>query len=321
MKIKSAIKLILSIVLFGIVLSFADIDKLKATFSKIDLMLAVLVVIGYNLGQLLSSVKWWLIARSGKIYTSYKVALKSYYIGMFVNCFGLGIVGGDIARGVLLADGKPIKAAAVTSVIADRFHGLAVLAVMGSLAVLIYGQDRMNTTLVVLLSSIAPIVLVGWILGPKLLLTFISPTHPFRLKAEEIVSVFPKNPKRLILITLMSAFFHTIQIGLHKLMAIGMGVDISWPELFICIPFANIMSSLPISWNGLGVRENAYVFLLAGIVTREEAVAFGAIWLLAVTVSSAIGGIISFITRDFWIFDKQLEDVPPVEFSERRAAP
>ena len=68
------------------------------------------------------------------------------------------------------------------------------------------------------------------------------------------------------------------------------------------IPFVNIAASLPISWNGLGVREKSYeTFLVASspaLMTSEQAIAFGALWLLAVMTTSAIGGIVALISGD-----------------------
>jgi hypothetical protein len=68
------------------------------------------------------------------------------------------------------------------------------------------------------------------------------------------------------------------------------------------VPFVNIASSLPISWNGLGVREKSYqTFFVAsapGLMTSEQAIAFGALWLLAVMTTSAIGGIVAFVSGD-----------------------
>lgn len=83
-------------------------------------------------------------------------------------------------------------------------------------------------------------------------------------------------------------------------MGLALGIDIPWAYLFVAIPFVNILSTLPISWNGLGVRENAYVFFLApAVLSREQALAFGAIWIIAVTFCSAVGGIVSVMTKDF----------------------
>jgi hypothetical protein len=84
-------------------------------------------------------------------------------------------------------------------------------------------------------------------------------------------------------------------------MASALGAEIPLATLFVVIPLVNIASSLPISWNGLGVRENSYMFFLTAapaLVTKEQAAAFGALWLLAVTVTSAIGGIVALISGD-----------------------
>ncbi len=61
----------------------------------------------------------------------------------------------------------------------------------------------------------------------------------------------------------------------------------------------NILSSLAISWNGLGVRENGYLFFLAPLfISREHAIAFGVMWLLAMAISSAIGGLVLVFSKD-----------------------
>ena len=75
----------------------------------------------------------------------------------------------------------------------------------------------------------------------------------------------------------------------------------------------NIASSLPISWQGLGIRENSYIFFLTAapaIVSKEQAVAFGALWLLAVTVSSAIGGIVALVSGDLRTLKAPLGETP-----------
>jgi hypothetical protein len=104
----------------------------------------------------------------------------------------------------------------------------------------------------------------------------------------------------LIKISLLSIVFHLSQISLHAVMAAALGVSVPWPLLLVAVPFINILATLPVSWNGLGVRERAYVFFLVpSVLQAEHAVAFGAMWLLAVTVSSAIGGVVAVATKDF----------------------
>ena len=90
MNTKSLVKLALSFLMVGIVLCSVNFASLYTTFLTMSPITVALVVIGYTLGQLLSSFKWWTIAYSGGIKTPYPKALKAYFIGMFLNCFSFG---------------------------------------------------------------------------------------------------------------------------------------------------------------------------------------------------------------------------------------
>ena len=316
MNTKSLIKLALSIVMVGIVLWSVNFEKLQATFLTLSPVTVVLVVIGYTLGQLLSSFKWWTIAYSGGIKTPYPAALKAYFIGMFLNCFSFGMLGGDAARGILVAQGQPKKTEGIASVVADRIHGLIVLSCIALVTSAIMGRDRVAPDLIQILLLLVVGCTAGWLIGPWLL-----PRLPYlknsRIgnKLQQVMAIFPRDPKTLLVITAISIVFHLTQISLHAVMAAGMGIEIPFTTLLLVIPFVNIVCSLPISWNGLGVREKAYTYFLAtapAIVSYEQAVAFGAIWLLAVTVSSAIGGIVAIISGDLRILKAQGKETSPV---------
>ena len=82
-------------------------------------------------------------------------------------------------------------------------------------------------------------------------------------------------------------------------MGLAIGVDIPWAYLFVTIPFVNILSTLPVSWNGVGVRENLYVaFLAPAVLSEEQAITLGALWIISVTICSAVGGICSAIWKE-----------------------
>ena len=309
MNTKSLVKLALSFLMVGIVLYSVNFANLYTTFLTMSPITVALVVIGYTLGQLLSSFKWWTIAYSGGIKTPYPKALKAYFIGMFLNCFSFGMLGGDAARGILVAQGQPKKTEGIASVAADRIHGLIVLSCIALVTSAIMGRDRVAPDLIQLLLFRVIGCTAGWLIGPWLL-----PRLPFlknsRIgnKLQQVMAIFPRDPKTLLIITGISVVFHLTQISLHAVMAAGMGIHIPFTTLLLVIPFVNIVCSLPISWNGLGVREQAYTYFLMttpAIVSYEQAVAFGAIWLLAVTVSSAIGGIVAIMSGDLRILKAQ----------------
>jgi uncharacterized membrane protein YbhN (UPF0104 family) len=219
---------------------------------------------------------------------------------MYLNCFGLGTIGGDVARGLLIAEGQNKKATALASVVADRLHGLAVLSGIGAVAALCFGGHALDPVLVAVLVSIGAGVVLGWLFAPPLILKILPPSNSLRAKVQLILEAFPRTPTIIAKITVISLVFHTLQIALHWVMGLAVGVELSFTFLLVTIPFVNILGTLPISWNGLGVRERAYVFFLVpAALNAEHAVAFGAMWLLSVTTASAIGGIVAVLTKDF----------------------
>lgn len=313
MKLKAVIKVLISVVMLTLVLRFVNLRNLGSILLNIPTTSALLFLLIFTAGQLLSSFKWWIIARSGGIDVPWSTAVKAYFIGMFVNCFGFGTVGGDFARGILLTDGKKLKTVALASVVADRAQGLAVLSLIALISVAIFGQPLLDVRLVDILLATLFGVLAVWFIAPSILFRLLPSDSKIGHLLRQIFQVFPRSPRIVASITALSAIFHFSQIALHGMMLSALGVSVSWPVLLTTIPFVNILATLPISWNGLGVRENSYIFFLFPVfITRDQAVALGAMWLISLAIASSIGGILSVLTKDFDIeaAEKELETAP-----------
>lgn len=301
MSLGGAVKLVVSAVMLALVLRFVDLSQLEATFRSVPLSLAVIVIAAYSLGQVINTFKWWLIARSAGITASFSTAVRATFVGMFANFFGLGTLGGDVLRGILLTSAEARKAEGIASVVADRVLGLAVLTLIGLISAIIVHLDTLPGPVLALLVLFAASVFVGWFLGPALVLRYFPRGNRLRLKVEQIMGVFPRNPGKVLELVLISVVFHFTQITLFWFIAYRLALDVPFRIVLSSIPFVNIVSTLPVSWNGLGVRENAYYFFLCkpGFVSEEHVVLLGAIWLLGVTGSSLVGGIVAWLTGDF----------------------
>ncbi|MFO0416296.1 MAG: YbhN family protein [Pseudomonadota bacterium] len=316
---KGLIKAGITILMLLIVAYSISFEKLVSTIREISLLTALIVILGYTVGQLMSSVKWWTIARSGGIDVSYPTALKAYMIGMFVNCFGsgLGTVGGDVARGILISHGLPKKTEGIAAVVADRIHGLTVLSIIALITSQLFHSDRVPGWLLLALLTLITGFILAWIIGPWLL-TLVPSNNKLSTKLKQVAAIFPRDLRTLTIITAISIVFHCLQIMLHSVMASAVNAQIPLATLFVVIPLVNIASSLPISWNGLGVRENSYMYFLTAapaLVSSEQAAAFGALWLLAVTATSAIGGIVALVSGDLKLLKR-----PPATVSPSQAA-
>ena len=296
---KLLLKLFISLAMLALALRLVDINELQQSLLSIPLPTLGIVVVLFFFGQLLSSYKWWLLVRSGKIETPWLLAVRAYFLGIAVNCFGLGTVGGDLARALVLGNKSKQKTTALASVFADRLHGITVLAAIGVVSMAFFGRQHVGSEFLVLFPACIFSVVVAWYFGPAIALPALPKGGALHKNIEQVAQVFPRDPALISYISLISLVFHLLQIALHEVMAAGFGIQIPWPVLLVTIPVINILSSLPISWNGLGVRENGYLFFLAPLfLSREHAIAFGVMWLLATAVSSAIGALILVFSKD-----------------------
>jgi uncharacterized membrane protein YbhN (UPF0104 family) len=83
------------------------------------------------------------------------------------------------------------------------------------------------------------------------------------------------------------------RVGVHILVARALGVDLPVPYFFLFVPLLAVIVSLPISLNGIGVREGAGIVLF-GLVGVGRAAAFSlqfTTYLVAVAVSM-LGGLV-----------------------------
>jgi uncharacterized membrane protein YbhN (UPF0104 family) len=67
----------------------------------------------------------------------------------------------------------------------------------------------------------------------------------------------------------------------------------------LCVPLANVAAGLPVTLNGLGVREAAYLVLFGMVgMTRDDAIALGLLW-FAATMLGGLTGAVAFALTDF----------------------
>ncbi len=310
------IQLLVSAALLTFVLRRIDSAKLLAVLERVSFSSLALLVCFYLCGQLLSATKWRIFVRSAQIERSWTECARAYFLGMFVNSFGLGTVGGDVTRAVALRPEHGKRAAAFATVVADRLHGLCVLLTIGAVGIALVKPPVLGPYAGQLAWAAVIGLAVGWFIGPPLLIRIANAGGRFGEAAAAIARAFPKRPAPLIAATAISALFHTGQLLMHWFMAYALGLSVPLGYLFATIPIANAASTLPVSIQGLGVRESAYLFLLQPIgVDPEVCFAFGALWFLTAQFVSAIGALV--IAPGLLLGREKMEDlVPEAEIPE-----
>jgi uncharacterized membrane protein YbhN (UPF0104 family) len=109
--------------------------------------------------------------------------------------------------------------------------------------------------------------------------------------------VFRGQRRLLLEVFGVALVVQVMRIGVHVLFARALGLRVDTAYFFLFVPLLAVIVSLPISLNGIGVREGAGI-LLFGLVGLDRASAFAlqfGTYLVAVGVS-LIGGMV-FLAR------------------------
>jgi hypothetical protein len=98
---------------------------------------------------------------------------------------------------------------------------------------------------------------------------------------------------------LISLVNQLIAISINWILAEGLRIHVSLFYFMVFIPVVTLISMIPISLNGMGLREYAFVSLFGSIgVDREAAVALGLLASVTIFISAIPGGVIYIFFRN-----------------------
>ncbi len=242
------------------------------------------------LSQVLSSLRWWMLSRALDFKGVWSTYLGYYFVGMFFNLFLPTGIGGDIFKIHFLSRGIRRKLAATLTVLGDRFFGLAAMLLIGAFCVLMQPDLLPKPFDDALLISGLAIVLI--FAGMPLIFGLLRRLN-FQIPGAIPDSVTRLHrPNTLIPILGLSLCLQALGMGAVALMGIGMDIQVSPVYYFAVLPIVNMATMIPITFNGIGLREGAMVYLL-GLkgIEPEPALALGLLFFSLQVTISLIGGI------------------------------
>ena len=257
----------------------------------------VAAILIYVAGQVMSSWRWQLLAAMVQVRARFRDFLAYYFVGMFTNLFVPGMLGGDAARCVYLGRRTHRVGESIASVVADRASGLiALFVVAGAVALAIpsaLSPGVTHTTIAVGALSLA------FVLAMPLLAAALPYMPGNRRSWGRLALPYMKRPQSLIPAFALSALLQ-ISLGVGQwILAVGLGLNQPLSIFLLCVPIANFAAGFPVTLNGLGVRETAYLVLfgMAGM-NRADAIALGLLW-FAATMLGGMTGAIAFAVTEF----------------------
>lgn len=288
-KLKLFVKTAVSISFLALVLNQIDLRQTWHQFSHMSTGFIVYALVFYTCLQWLSCIRWQIVlASSGHSLPSYKL-MSNYFGGMFLNNFLPGSVGGDVYRVYRVAKDIQDSEIALVSVFLERFTGLAALSAMAIVG-LVPAFELVGRWDIICLFFGCVIALTGGTLliaNTYLLKLFAPFLQTLRLgnivsrmtKIQVLLHQFAQHRQALTFSSGLSLLLQFAIVYYHYLVAQQLGISISFLELLVFVPIIVVVTMLPVSLGGIGLKEGLWVYLFTRVgQSAEEAL------LLSVTI-------------------------------------
>lgn len=283
-------------------------------FKNIDIMDTYLVVRNANLYLLggafllaifnqifLSNFKWSIMLKAYNAAIPFRELYKMYLTGMFFSMFLPGSYGGDIVRAYRVSKRMGNGVDGVMSVVIERATGL-----MGLLAILLTALFLVDQSVItynlrvsiigsILISVAGFFLLFSRRLMERLSFLFALAGKNNEARIREVCeSLYALKKKKVaLLVAFISVLFQFLVVLTNYMIALSIDVHIPFSYLLLTIPVISLLSMVPVTLNGIGVRDVSYIGFLGAIgVEKESAFSIGLIAFFMGIMMSLYGGLI-----------------------------
>jgi len=304
-----ALKFIFSLAIIAILLIYkTSIKEIFDVLKKADLIWLLVSFSLHSIGLLISAYRWQILIHAQGDHVPLGFLAKSYLVCSFFNNFLPTRFGGDVIR---IWDGSRYSRSLLKSsaiILVERLTGISVLLIFAFTASLFRLEmaQKIPVIWVALLLSLFGLILVA---------VFFMPFFVKYLKKIPDKGILPKIKQKIltfretILIyrdkktyffrALIWALVLQINVIIHYyLIGKALHLNIHLLDYFIFVPVVLLILSIPITINGLGLREGSYIeiFQFYGIAA-STAFSFALIDVAFGFIVGIVGGVIYIIRK------------------------
>jgi uncharacterized protein (TIRG00374 family) len=263
----------------------------------------------YVVCQLLCVVRWMWLSRPLGFTQSLGRFSAIYFVGMFFNLLLPTSVGGDAVRAIYLAKGTGRRMNALLSVLLDRVSGLVVLIALACVAagfspvplppqfkIPIWILGTSSVIGLILLPEIARVITRTRLAGSSRFAPIASKVQRMGEATLAAVKVLRSKPTMLVGATVISIVVQVLNAALVWLVGIALCLDVSPVYYGVAVPMVTLLTLIPVSLNGVGIREGGMVLFLAHAgVTTEKAITLAFLWFCVQSTTSLLGAAVYLI--------------------------
>ncbi len=298
------LKFLISALLLYYIVRDVNFSEIFNSIEHSNFLILLLAFSLHGVGLYISALRWKILLKTQQVETKVWFLFKSYLVATFFNHFLPSTVGGDSVRAYDSYKLNEDKANAFAVVVVDRFMGLLTLLLFVIISMFFSEHITKNIpdlNLWVGLMIIGFIGIIWFVFTPdiKLFETIKNSRNKITSKIGSLLYKlanafwqFSKHRSTLIEALFLSILLQANVVTYYYLIAVGLDLPIDYLDFYLIVPLTIFIMMLPISVNGIGLRENAfYFFFIFYGIAKSQAIAFAWIEFGMLLVLGIIGGI------------------------------
>jgi len=235
----------------------------------------ILALVAAGVCEFFGILRWQLFLKMLKIHVPFWETTRLFFIGAFFNQFLPGTTGGDVMRVIyLMRDHPEHKTESFLSVAIDRLLAVFVLVIMGLLFAWArtdwfaqsFAVGNIMKWFAITLFVMAAGLVFSFVLTSRHLVARLPKKFPFRktiIKLSKLWQLCIENRREALLGTIYTVPMLLAYFAAFCFAAKAFTGKITLWDMASIMPLVTAISSLPISLNGIGVREALFEELLA----------------------------------------------------------
>jgi len=295
-RILNVLKVLVSLGVLAIIVAKIDLQEVLPVLAAMDWLPFLGALALFLSGSLVRAYRWGSLVWALGVRVSWARLVFLMFVGAFFSQILPTGVGGDAVRMYELSRDDHRAAAAISSVLVDRFLGLLVLFAMALLA-LVGGYRFVTPGERLLIAALfgGSLVAAGLVLQRRWLepwgrrLGAGRRLSRFKILSELYESLHLYGWPALLRATAASVAWNLILILGYYLLGQAVGVDLALWYYFLLVPIISVFLMLP-SLGGLGVREGVTLVVFTQVGVEEpRALALGLAYLLTLWITALLG--------------------------------
>jgi uncharacterized membrane protein YbhN (UPF0104 family) len=270
-----------------------DWTKVSDHFARLNGVYWLGAVVLLVLAQVISAKRWQLFAHAMRFERTLGQYTAYYFIGSYFNLLLPTSVGGDVMRVWYLNADSGRKMAALASVFLERVNGLLVLIALACFGALC-SPVTLQWWIHALVWGIAGCAVLGIAASPFTRhVKWLPQQRREQLQTMHSLMYMPR------LVANATGLSILVQgLGVVSVWCVGMSLGLEVPIAYYCIlgPMVSLLTLLPISVNGMGVREfGTFLFLAQLGVDESTSNTLAFLWFAVSVTVSLLGGAVYLI--------------------------